>query len=100
MFGLSDILGRFSLGRVWLGLGQFRVNQFMVKYAHHAKTSKFVENFRSGMTRFGSIQVSGSLSGEHISDVGSGMSSGRSIWVLVSGQFFRSVFHTILKRPG
>ena len=33
------------------------------------------------MVRFGSIRVLGALLGEHISDVGSNMGSGRSIWV-------------------
>jgi len=26
MLGLSDILGRFGLGRAWFGSGQFQVN--------------------------------------------------------------------------
>jgi len=90
MFGLSDISGRFGLGRVWFGSGRFRVNQFLVKYTLHCKTSNFVENFGSGMVRFGSIRVSGPLSGEHISGVGSGMGSGRSVrisglWSVLSG---------------
>ena len=68
--------GRFGLDRVWLSSGRFRVNQFLVKYALHAKTSNFVENFESGMVRFGSIRISGPLSGEHISSVGSEYGSG------------------------
>ena len=52
MFGLSDISDRFSLGRVWFGSGRFRVNQILVKYARHAKTSNFVENFGSGQFGF------------------------------------------------
>ena len=81
IFGLSDILGHFGLGRVWFGSGRFRVNQFLVKYACHAKTSNFVENFGSGMVRVGSIRVSGPLSGEHTSGVGSGMDPGHSVRV-------------------
>ena len=81
MFGSSDISGHFSLGRVWFCSGRFRVNQFLIKYARHAKTSNFVENFASGMVRFGSIRVSGPLSGEHISGFGSGMGPGRSVRV-------------------
>ena len=85
MFGLNDISGRFDLGRVWFGSGRFRVNQFLVKYARHAKTSNFLENFGSSMVRFGSIRVSGPLSGEHISGVGSGMGLGHSVRVLGLG---------------
>ena len=81
MFGLSDISGCFGLGRVWFGSGRFRVNQFLVKCTRHAKTSNFVENFGSGMVRVGSIRVSGPLSGEHISGVGSGMGPGHSVRV-------------------
>ena len=85
MFGLNDISGRFDLGRVWFGSGRVWVNQFLIKYNRHAKRSNFVKNFGSGMVRFGSIRISGPLSGEHISSVGSGMGPGRS--VRVSGQF-------------
>ena len=53
----------------------------MAKYARRAKTSNFVENFRSNMVRFGSIRISGPLSGEHVSNVGSGMGSGSSVQV-------------------
>jgi len=67
MFGLSDISGRFGLGRVWFSSDRFWVNQFLMKCAHHAKTSNFVENLGSGMVRAGSIRVSG----EHISGLGS-----------------------------
>ena len=81
MFGLNDISDRFGLGRVWFGSGRVRVNQFLVKYTRHTKTSNFVKNFGSGMVRFGSIRVSGPLSGEHISGVGSGMGPGRSVRV-------------------
>ena len=81
MFGLSDISGRFDLSRVWFGSGRFRVNQFLVKYVRHAKTSNFVENFGLCMVRVGSIWVSGPLSGEHISGVGSGMGPGHSVRV-------------------
>ena len=52
-----------------------------MKYARHAKTSNFVENFGSGMVRVGSIRVSGPLSGEHTSGVGSGMDPGHSVRV-------------------
>ena len=48
-------------------------------------TSNFVENFRSGMVRFGSIRVSGPLSGEHISGVGSDMGLDRSVRILNLG---------------
>lgn len=53
----------------------------MVKYTRHDKRSNFIENFGSGMVRFGSIRVSGPLSGEHISGVGWGMGPGRSVQV-------------------
>ena len=85
IFGLNEISGRFSLGQVWFGSGPFRINQFLVKYACHAKTSNFAENFGSSMVRFGLIRVLDPLSGEHISGVGSGMGPSRS--VQVSGQF-------------
>jgi len=71
MFELKDILGRF-------GLGRFRVNQFLIKYARHVETSNFVKNFGSDIVRFGSVRVSDPLSGEHISGVGSGMRPARS----------------------
>ena len=67
---------RFRVVSVWIGYGSVRVNQFLVKYVCHAKTSN-----GSGMVRFGSIRVSGPLSREHISDVGSGMDPGRSVQV-------------------
>jgi len=76
MFVLNDISGRFGLSRVWFGSGRVRVNQFLVKYTRHAKRSNFVKNFESGIIRFGSIRISGPLSGEHISGVG-------SVWVRV-----------------
>ena len=98
IFGLSDISGRFSLGRVWFGSGRFRVNQFLVKHACHAKTSNFVENFGSGMVRFGSIGVSGPLLGEHILGVGSGMGPGRSVWVSGLRSFLLDMV-VDLKRP-
>jgi len=78
-FGLNDILGRFGLDRVWFSPGRVQVNQLLVKYAHHAKTSNFVKNFGSGMIRFGSIQVSNPLSDKHISGVRSGMGPARSV---------------------
>ena len=88
MFGLNEISGHFGSGRIWFGSGRiwfgssrFRVNQFLVKYGCHAKTSNFVENFGSGMVRVGSIWVSGPLSGEHISGVGSGMDPDRSVQI-------------------
>ena len=77
MFRLSDISGHFDLRRVWFGSDRFQVNQFLVKYARHAKTGNFVENSGSGMVRCGLIQVSG----EHISGVGSGMDPDRSVQV-------------------
>ena len=40
-----------------------------------------MENFVSGMVRFESIWVSGPLSGEHISDFGSGMSPDRLVQI-------------------
>ena len=76
MFRLSEISDRFGLGRVWFGSGRFRVNQFLVKYPRHTKTSNFVENFASGMVRFVSIWILGLFSGEHISGVGLGMGPG------------------------
>jgi len=57
MFGLSDILGHFGLGRVWFSSSRFRINQFLIKYACYAKTSNFVENFRSGMVSVRSDQI-------------------------------------------
>jgi len=77
MFGLSGISDYFSLGRVRFDSGRFRVNQFLVKCARHAKTSNFVENFGSCTIRLGSIRISGLSSDKHISDVGSDMSPGR-----------------------
>ena len=71
MFGLNDVSGR-----VWFGSGRFRVNQFLVRYARHAKTSDFMKNFGSGMARFGLIWISGPLSGEYISGVRSSMGPG------------------------
>ena len=81
IFGLSDISGRFNLGRVWFGSSRFRVNQFLFKYTRHAKISNFVENFESGMIRFGSIRFSDPLSGEHISGIGSSMGPSHSVRV-------------------
>ena len=81
IFGLSEILGRFGLGRVWFGSGRFRVIQFLVKYARHAKISNFVKNFRPNMVRFGSIRISDLLSGEHIPSVGSGMDPGSLVQI-------------------
>jgi len=77
MFGLSDISGRFGLGRVWFGSGGFRIRQFLVKYTRHVKTNNFVEN--SGRARFSSAQFGFQVHflGEYILDVGSGMDSGR-----------------------
>jgi len=56
---LNDISGRFGLGWVWFDSGRFRVNQFLVKYTRHAKTSNFVKKFGSGMVWCLSIRVSG-----------------------------------------
>ena len=52
----------------------------MVKYVHHAKTSNFIENFEFVIVLFGSIRISGPLSGEYISGVRSGTGPGHSIW--------------------
>ena len=71
------------MGRVWFGSGRFRFNQFLGKYTRHEKKSNFVEIFGSSMIRFESIRVSGPLSGEHISNDGSGI--GSSHLVRVSG---------------
>ena len=87
MFRLSDILGCFSLGRVLFDSNRFRVNQFLVKYARHAKTSNFVENSGSSIVRLWSIQVSGPFSSERISDIMSNMSLDRSFEFRMSGQF-------------
>ena len=81
MFGLSNISGHFGLGRVWFGW----VNQIWVRYARHAKTSNFVENFGSDMVQFESIRVSSPLSGEYILGVGLGIVPTRSVWVLGLG---------------
>ena len=75
----------FRVVSVWFEYGSVRVNQFLVKYTRHAKTSNFMKNFGSGMVRFGSIPISGPVSGEHISGVGSSMSLGCSVWVLGLG---------------
>jgi len=97
MFGLNDILHHLGLGRVWFGSRQFQVNQFLVKHARHAKTSNFVENFGSSMAQLGSIRISGLLSGEHISGVGSGMHPSCSVRVsdlgLVLPGLVSSIFH-------
>ena len=63
----------------------FRVNQFLVKYACHAKISNFVEKFGSGMIRFMSIPISGPLLDEHILNVESGIGPSRSVQVLGLG---------------
>ena len=69
------------MGQVWLGSSRFWVNQFLVKYARHAKRSNFEENFGLGMVRHRSTRISGLLSGKHILDVGSGMDPDRSVRV-------------------
>ena len=83
MFGLSDISGHFGLGRVLFGSGRFRVNQFLVKYACHAKTSNFVENFGSGFIRLwiGLLRVFESKLVHPIPSFGSGTDPGRSVRV-------------------
>ena len=88
---------RFRVISVRVQYGSVRVNQFLINYACHAKTSNFIENFGSGMVRFGSIRFSGPLSGEHISDVELSIGSGRSI--RISG--LRSVlsYLLLLKKP-
>ena len=91
MFRLSDILGHFNLGLVWFDSGQFRVDQFLVKCTHHAKTRNFLKKFGWSMIRFRSIKVSGPLSGEHIMGVGSGIGPG--CLVQVSG--LRSVLPSL-----
>jgi len=53
-----------------------------------------VENFGSGMVRFGSIRISGLLSGEHISEFGSDMGPGRSVRISGLG----SVLPSLLSR--
>jgi len=45
------------------------------------QNKQLCEKFRVGYGSFGSIRVSGPLSGEHISGVGSGMGLGSSVWV-------------------
>jgi len=97
MFGLSDISGRFGLGRLWFSSGRFRVDQFLVKYARHAKTSNFVENFRSGMVRIGSMWVSGRLSGACISGVVSGMGPGHSFRISGLGSVLVSLARSVLR---
>jgi len=82
MFGLSGISDRFCLGRVWFGSGRFWVNQFLVKYARHAKTSKFVKNFESVMVQFESIQISGLFFSEYISNVESNIDLNYSVQIL------------------
>ena len=74
------------MGQLNFSLGQFRVNRFLVQYVCREKISNFVENFGSGMVRFGSIQVSDPLQGKFLSDVGSGIGLVRL--VRDSGQFF------------
>ena len=81
MFGLNDISGCFDLSRIWFYSGGFRVNQFLVKYVRHAKISNFAENFGSSIIRFGSIRISGPLSGEHISAIGLDMGPHYSVRV-------------------
>lgn len=48
----------------------------MVQCTFHAKVNNFVENFGSGVIRFGSIQISSPLSDESIAVVGSSMGVG------------------------
>ena len=71
-----------------------------MKYSHYAKTSNFVENFRSGMIRVGSIYILGSLSGEHISNIGSSMNPNNSIRIsgVLPGTILRA--KTLPKREG
>ena len=64
-----------------------------MKYARHAKTSNFAENFGSGMVRVGSIRVSGPLSGEHTSRVGSGPGPGHSVRVSGLGSVLPGLIH-------
>ena len=70
------------MGQIWFGSGRVRVNQFLVKYARHAKISNFVKNFESNMVWFGSIRISCPLSDKPLSYVGSGMSPSCSIRIL------------------
>ena len=72
---------RFWIVSVWVGYGLVRVNQFLVKYACHAKISNYVENFGSGMVQFVSIRISGPLLDEPISDGGSSMNPDCSVQV-------------------
>ena len=71
----------FRFGSAMVQFGSILGQLILVKYALHCKTSNFVENFGSGMVQFGLIQVSGPLSGEHISGVESGMGPGQSVRV-------------------
>lgn len=65
--------------------------EFFVQQACHAKTSNFIGNFESVMDRFGSIQISGPLSVEHILDFVLGMSSDHSVRVQVRVSGLESV---------
>ena len=47
---------RVGYGSVRAGYGSVRVNQFLVEYAHHAKTSNFVENFGRVWFGFGQFE--------------------------------------------
>jgi len=47
----------------------------------YTQISNFVENFRLGIVRFGSIRILGPLSGENVSGVKSGMGPGRAVRV-------------------
>ena len=99
MFRLNEISGRFGLGRVWFGSGRFQINQFLVKYACHTKTSNFVENFGSGMVQFGSIRILGPLLGEHISGMGPGYSVRVSGLGLVLPGLSTSIFRQLSGFP-
>ena len=50
------------------------------------------KNFGSGIVRFGSIRISGSLSGKHILGAGSRMGPGRSVHILDLGSVLPGLF--------
>ena len=85
VFRLSDIKGRFNLGRVDFNLGRLRINRFLVQCLCYANISNFVENFRSGTVRFGLIRVLGLLLDEPISNIGLVMGLGCSVHIFNLG---------------
>ena len=71
-FELNTISGRFGSTSDHLIIGP---------KAYHVKNKQLCPKFWWSMVRFGSIQISGPLSAEPISTIGSGMSLGHLVQV-------------------